>query len=316
MEAVPICLYNAIGELVPPSDFSFRVQSSTWREIFHSAYVDIFHKARPAEIIFERSVARRGSHAGLLDELLERAVRDIPNFFKQARQILKPGQYDCFLPPGHGGLLVHEAIGHMLEARPNGLFHGRLGEQVASEAITVIDDPTIPNGFGSFDFDDEGERSIRKTLIKNGRIECLLDRPGNARRETTSHALSPRMSNTYVETVGLTGSGQCLEQQAQVGIQRFGGGRVDHRTGRFELIVREAWQWSGGQQAALLPFLIRGQALELLRNIKAAVGPVALYPSFCRGTSGTLPVSYGQPSMLVSQLECRPLQNSKPWDVL
>jgi len=109
------------------------------------------------------------------------------------------------------------------------------------------------------------------------------------------------MSNTFSEPVDMGHTPADLRARAEIVVDRLGGGRVNHRTGLFEVLVREASLANGER---LQPFTIKGQTLTFLAGLRAAAGDVRLVPSFCAGTSGTLPVSYGQPHLLFDDVPC------------
>ena len=123
------------------------------------------------------------------------------------------GDMEVVLGPGWPGILLHEAIGHGLEADFNrkgiSAFSGRIGQRVASDICTVVDDGTIPSRRGSLNVDDEGEPTQKTTLIENGMLRGYLQdklssgilkttRTGNGRRESYEHIPMPRMTNTYM----------------------------------------------------------------------------------------------------------------------
>ena len=120
---------------------------------------------------------------------------------------------EVVLGPGWPGILLHEAVGHGLEADFNrkgiSAFSGRIGQRVASELCTVVDDGTIPARRGSLNVDDEGEPTQKTVLIENGILRGYLEdklsagilkttRTGNGRRESYEHIPMPRMTNTYM----------------------------------------------------------------------------------------------------------------------
>lgn len=190
------------------------------------------------------------------------------------------GPQTVVLAPGWSGILLHEAVGHGLEAdfirKKTSLFAGKVGEKVASELVTVIDDGTVAGGRGSLNVDDEGIPAQRKVLIENGVLKgYLYDRisaeimgqqpTGSGRRESFRHAPMPRMTNTFLapgdhapeEILGSVKKGLYCAQ--------FGGGQVDITNGNFVFEVNEAYLIEDGR---------------LTRPVKGAmligVGPVAL----------------------------------------
>jgi TldD protein len=166
------------------------------------------------------------------------------------------------LGPGWPGILLHEAIGHGLEGDFNrkgvSAFAGRVGQKVASELVTVVDDGTIANRRGSLNVDDEGTPTRRNVLIENGILRGYMqDRlnarlmgeaaTGNGRRESYAHPPLPRMTNTFML------AGQDDPREILRSVKRglyavnFGGGQVDITSGKFVFSASEAYLIEDGQ---------------------------------------------------------------------
>jgi TldD protein len=175
------------------------------------------------------------------------------------------GSMTVVLGPGWPGILLHEAVGHGLEGDFNrkgtSAFAGRLGQRVASELVTVIDDGTIPNRRGSLNVDDEGTPTGRTVLIERGVLRGYLqDRlnarlmgmapTGNGRRESFAHAPMPRMTNTFM----LAGEEEPEDIIRSVGrglyAVTFGGGQVDITSGKFVFSASEAYLIEDGKVTA------------------------------------------------------------------
>lgn len=190
------------------------------------------------------------------------------------------GPQTVVLAPGWSGILLHEAVGHGLEAdfirKKTSLFEGKLGQRVASELVTVIDDGTVANGRGSLNVDDEGNPAQRKVLIENGILKGYLydalnaklmgqESTGSGRRESFRHAPLPRMTNTFLAPGD--SDPQEILRSVHKGLYaaQFGGGQVDITNGNFVFEVNEAYLIEDGR---------------LTRPVKGAtligVGPVAL----------------------------------------
>ena len=190
-----------------------------------------------------------------------------------ARQaVLKLGAVDApagtmtvVLGPGWPGILLHEAVGHGLEGdfnrKATSAFAGRLGQRVASELVTVIDDGTIANRRGSLNVDDEGVPTARNVLIENGILRGYMqDRlnarlmdvapTGNGRRESYAHPPMPRMTNTFM----LAGPDDPAEiiRSVSRGLYavNFGGGQVDITSGKFVFSASEAYLIEDGRVTA------------------------------------------------------------------
>jgi TldD protein len=186
--------------------------------------------------------------------------------------ILKLGAVDApagtmtvVLGPGWPGILLHEAVGHGLEGDFNrkgvSAFTGRLGQKVASELVTVIDDGTIPSRRGSLNVDDEGTPTRRNVLIENGMLRGymqdrlnarLLGMPetGNGRRESYAYPPMPRMTNTFM----LAGpdAPEDIIRSVKNGLYAvaFGGGQVDITSGKFVFSASEAYLIEDGRVTA------------------------------------------------------------------
>jgi TldD protein len=169
---------------------------------------------------------------------------------------------EVVLGPGWPGILLHEAVGHGLEGDFNrkkvSAFSGRIGQKVASELCTVVDDGTIPSRRGSLNVDDEGTPTGRTVLIENGILKGYLqDRlnarlmgmpaTGNGRRESFAHIPMPRMTNTFMLP------GRSAPEEILRSVKRglyavsFGGGQVDITSGKFVFSASEAYLIENGR---------------------------------------------------------------------
>ncbi|MEK6613963.1 MAG: metallopeptidase TldD-related protein, partial [Candidatus Binatota bacterium] len=172
------------------------------------------------------------------------------------------GMMDVVLGPGWPGILLHEAIGHGLEADFNrkkvSAFSGRIGQRVASELCTVVDDGTIPSRRGSLNLDDEGTPTRRTVLIEKGILKgymqdrlngALMKVPltGNGRRESYAHIPMPRMTNTFM-LAGETAPEDII-RSVKKGLYAvaFGGGQVDITNGKFVFSASEAYLIENGK---------------------------------------------------------------------
>src|SRR5262249_28429850 len=165
------------------------------------------------------------------------------------------GTLTVVLGPGWPGILLHEAVGHGLEGdfnrKQTSTFSGRLGQKVASELVTVVDDGTIRNRRGSLNVDDEGVPTSRSVLIENGILRGymqdqlnarLMGMPttGNGRRESYAHPPMPRMTNTFM-LAGEDDPGEIIRSVPRgLYAVNFGGGQVDITSGRFALSPTQA----------------------------------------------------------------------------
>ncbi|MCL4458030.1 MAG: TldD/PmbA family protein [Nitrospirae bacterium] len=217
-----------------------------------------------------------------------------------------------------GGTMIHEAIGHGLEAdlAQQGLsvYSGKIGQQVASPAITVIDDATLPNKRGSFSFDDEGTPSGRNVLVKDGMLmgymydkyTALVDgvaSTGNGRRESYEHKPVPRMTNTFISPG--TSSPEDVIKSVHRGllVKKMGGGQVNTVTGDFVFDVQEGYLISNGGVSEL----VRGATLigsgpEVLKSIDMVASDLGFSIGTCGKDGQGVPVSDAVPTLRIPEM--------------
>ncbi len=225
------------------------------------------------------------------------------------------GTMDVVLGSGWPGILLHEAIGHGLEGDFNrkgtSAFSGRIGERIASEACTVVDDGTIPWRRGSLNVDDEGTPTSRTVLVENG-ILCayLQDRlnarlmgmapTGNGRRQSYAHMPMPRMTNTFMlngestpeEIIGSVASGLYAVS--------FGGGQVDITNGKFVFSANEAYLIEDGKVTRPVKGAsLIGNGPDVLTRINMVGNDFALDTGVgtCGKNGQAVPVGVGMPTI-------------------
>ncbi len=230
------------------------------------------------------------------------------------------GTMTVVLGPGWPGVLLHEAIGHGLEGDFNrkgtSAFTGRIGEQVASDQCTVVDDGTLGSRRGSLNIDDEGTPTQCTTLIENGVLKGYLQDKlnarlmgvaptGNGRRESFAHMTLPRMTNTYMlagkydpqEIIGSVKKGLFCKN--------FGGGQVDITSGKFVFSASEAYLIEDGK----ITTPVRGATLigngpDVLRRVSMVGNDLKLDEGVgtCGKEGQDVPVGVGQPTLKVDGL--------------
>lgn len=230
------------------------------------------------------------------------------------------GQMEVVLGPGWPGILLHEAVGHGLEGdfnrKGSSNFSGRVGEQVASKGVTVIDDGTIADRRGSLTVDDEGTPSGKNVLIEDGILKGYMqDRQnarlmgvaptGNGRRQSYAHAPMPRMTNTYM--AGGDSDPADLVASLKDGIYAvgFGGGQVDITNGKFVFSCTEAYHVKDGKVGAPVKgATLIGDGATAMMQIKALGNDMALDPGMgnCGKAGQWVPVGVGQPTVLMGGL--------------
>ncbi len=228
------------------------------------------------------------------------------------------GKMPVVIGNGFGGVIFHEACGHALEAssvsKNLSIFSNKLGQQIASKVVTAIDDGTIPNGWGSNNIDDEGNKTNRTVLIKNGILtNYLIDdfngrrmgMKGNGASRRQSYAFEPtsRMSNTYI-AAGKSSVDEMIKS-VKLGLyaKSLGGGSVNPTTGDFNFAVDEAYIIRDGKVAEMVKgATLIGNGADILMKIDMVGSDVKRAQGMCGAASGNCPVDVGQPTIRVSEI--------------
>ncbi|SNX73962.1 microcin-processing peptidase 2 [Cereibacter ovatus] len=230
------------------------------------------------------------------------------------------GMMDVVLGAGWPGILLHEAIGHGLEAdfnrKKTSAFAGLMGQRIAAPGVTVLDDGTIPDRRGSISVDDEGTPSGRTVLIEDGiLVGYMQDRQnarlmggqstGNGRREGYAHIPMPRMTNTYM--LGGDAAPDDIVAGLTDGIYAvgFGGGQVDITNGKFVFSCTEAYRVRNGKIGAPVKgATLIGDGATALKHIRAIGNDMKLDPGIgnCGKQGQWVPVGVGQPTLLIGGL--------------
>jgi len=230
------------------------------------------------------------------------------------------GEMTVVLGPGWPGILLHEAVGHGLEGdfnrKKTSAFSGRLGQPVASELVTVVDDGTIQNRRGSLNVDDEGVPTRRNVLIEKGILRGYMqDRlnsrlmgmelTGNGRRESYAHPPMPRMTNTFM----LAGDDEPADiiRSVSKGLYavNFGGGQVDITNGRFVFSASEAYLIEDGQVTRPVKgATLIGNGPEALTRISRVGHDLKLDEGVgtCGKDGQSVPVGVGLPTIRIDRM--------------
>jgi TldD protein len=230
------------------------------------------------------------------------------------------GPMTVVLGAGWPGILLHEAIGHGLEGDFNrkgtSAFSGRIGERVAAEGCTVVDDGTLSSRRGSLNIDDEGTPTSCTTLIENGVLKGYLqDRlnarlmgttsTGNGRRESFAHMTLPRMTNTYMRP-GPHAPGEILESvERGIYAVNFGGGQVDITSGKFVFSASEAYLIENGKLGAPIKgATLIGNGPDVLTRVSMVGNDLKLDDGVgtCGKEGQSVPVGVGQPTLRIDGL--------------
>ncbi|MBT0717672.1 metalloprotease TldD [Rosenbergiella epipactidis] len=230
------------------------------------------------------------------------------------------GTLPVVLGAGWPGVLLHEAVGHGLEGdfnrRGTSMFSGQMGQPVASELCTVVDDGTLNGLRGSIAIDDEGvpgqynvliEKGILKGFIQDKLNARLMGLPptGNGRRESYAHLPMPRMTNTYM----LAGQStpQAIIESVDYGIYapNFGGGQVDITSGKFVFSTSEAYLIEKGKiTSPVKGATLIGSGIEAMQQISMVGNDLALDKGVgvCGKEGQSVPVGVGQPTLKLDRL--------------
>jgi TldD protein len=230
------------------------------------------------------------------------------------------GTMTVVLGPGWPGVLLHEAIGHGLEGDFNrkgtSAFTNRIGQRVASELCTVVDDGTIARRRGSLNIDDEGTPTQCTTLIENGVLRGYIQDKlnarlmgvaptGNGRRESFAHVVLPRMTNTYM-LPGPHDPGEIIAS-VKKGLYavNFGGGQVDITSGKFVFSASEAYLIENGRIGPpVRGATLIGNGPDVLTKVSMVGKDLKLDEGVgtCGKDGQSVPVGVGQPTLKVDSL--------------
>jgi len=222
------------------------------------------------------------------------------------------------LGPGFGAVIFHEACGHALEATSIApkisVLSNKLGEKIASEKVTLIDDGTIENAWGSTKIDDEGTPTQKNILIENGilksyLVDCLnaqtMNHPktGSGRRESYQYAPTSRMNNTYLEKGNDSISDMIQSISYGLYAKGMGGGCVEPSTGDFTFFVSEGYLIENGQiTTPVKGASLIGNTKDILFQIEMVSDDLSLDTGYCGSLSGYVPVTIGEPTIKVSEI--------------
>lgn len=229
------------------------------------------------------------------------------------------GTHVVVIGPGSGGVLFHEACGHGLEAdlvnKGASAFAGRIGEQVASPLVTLIDDGSMAEEWGRFAIDDEGHPAKRNVLIKDGvLIDYLWDAnqarkagresSGNGRRQSYRHLPMVRMTNTFLAPGDSTPEEIIAGVEQGVYVAKLGGGQVNTASGDFVFGMTEAYLIENGKLTVpLREGQLIGNGPKVLQNIDAVGNDFEMGPPGTCGKDGQgVPVGDGVPTLRVTEM--------------
>lgn len=264
-----------------------------------------------------------GAHAGF--EYIENL--DLNHYAGEAARIAinmlhadecPSGKFPVIIDNEFGGVIFHEACGHGLEAtavaKNNSVFANRIGEKVASEIVTYIDDGTLPNEWGSLNIDDEGEKTRKNVLIENGILKgYLIDKfnarrmnaepTGSSRRQSYRFSPTSRMTNTYIAPGTSTPEEIIAATEYGLYAKYMGGGQVNPATGDYNFAVAEAYIVKNGKiERPVRGATLIGNGAKTLQLVNRVGNNLAHGAGMCGAQSGSIPVNVGQPMIRVSEI--------------
>ena len=219
---------------------------------------------------------------------------------------------------GFGGVIFHEACGHSLEASSvaygTSQFVGKLGQKIANEKVTAIDDGTIPNAWGSINIDDEGTPARKNVLIEKGVLKnYMIDKfngrrmgmesTGSGRRQSYSFVPTSRMTNTYIAPGEDKNEDIIASIEYGLYAKVMGGGSVNPVTGEFNFSVDEGYMVRNGKICEpVRGASLVGKGSDVIQNIDMVGTDLDMGQGMCGSSSGSVPTNVGQPLIRVSSI--------------
>ncbi len=254
-------------------------------------------------------------------EAVAKTVKEATRLALQAleAQPAPAGTFPVVLASSAGGTMIHEACGHGLEAdlalAGMSAFAGKLGEKVAAEGVTIVDDGTLPHKRGSQAIDDEGQAASRVVLIENGVLKAYLqsrktartmgvEPTGNGRRESYRHIPIPRMRNTFLAAGTEAPEAILRDLDRGLLVKHMGGGQVDTVTGNFVFQVTEGyWVEQGVPKYPVKNATLSGCGPEVLKGLTRIGSDLSHFDIGTCGKDGQgVPVSDALPTILCPAL--------------
>ncbi len=228
------------------------------------------------------------------------------------------GKMPVIIDSGFGGVIFHEACGHLLEAsavaKKATVMADKLNEIIAASCVSAVDDATLVNEWGSLNIDDEGVPTQRNLLIENGVLKSfLVDRlngeriglpsTGSSRRQSYRFAPTSRMNNTYILPGKDSLAAMIASTEYGLYAKKMGGGSVNPATGEFNFAVTEAYLIKNGKiTTPIKGAVLIGRGEEILKKIDRVGSELRLAQGVCGAASGWVPVNVGQPAIRVQDL--------------
>lgn len=252
---------------------------------------------------------------------------DIEDYAKEASRIAKTmvnaehcksGNIPVVIDNGFGGVIFHEACGHGLEAtslaKGLSVFNDKLETKVASDLVTAIDDGTLKNEWGSANIDDEGTKTQKNVLIKDGILKGYMvdklngrkmgmESTGSSRRQSYKLPPTSRMTNTYIDNGKSTKEEIIANTEDGLYAKYMGGGSVNPTTGEFNFAVTEGYMIKNGKiDKPVRGATLIGNGSEVLNKIDMVGDNLWYGQGMCGSVSGSVPTNVGQPTIRVSSI--------------
>ncbi len=228
------------------------------------------------------------------------------------------GRMPVIIDNGFGGVIFHEACGHLLEttsvAKKASVFHDKMGEMIANPVVNAVDDGTIQNAWGSINLDDEGMATQHTQLIKDGKLESFLvdkvgamqtgyERTGSGRRQSYKFAPASRMRNTFIEPGEHSLDAMISTIDKGIYCKKMGGGSVSPGTGEFNFASIEAYMVENGKVThPLKAATLIGSGPEVLKQISMVGNNFELAAGMCGSVSGSIPTTVGQAAIKIDDI--------------
>ena len=228
------------------------------------------------------------------------------------------GRMPVVIGNGFGGVIFHEACGHLLEttsvAKKASVFHDKLGEMIANPVVNAVDDGTLVREWGSINIDDEGMATERTQLIKDGKLvnfladrqgaeQTGLPRTGSGRRQSYRFAPASRMRNTFIEPGTASFDDMIASIDRGVYASHMGGGSVQPGTGEFNFAVTEGYYVEDGKiRHPVKAATLISTGPDVLKRISMVGSDFALSTGMCGSVSGMVPTTVGQATLKVDDI--------------
>lgn len=230
----------------------------------------------------------------------------------------KGGNIPVIINAGFGAVLFHEACGHAMESYSivdkSSILTDKLNSKIASNKVTIIDDGSKDNLFGTSKIDDQGELTKKNILIQNGILKNYLtdlkdckilnnNSTGSARRENYSLKAISRMNNTYLENGDDLVEDMIKSIDYGIYAKNLGGGSVDPSTGRFNFFVSFAYIIKDGKLTnPIKDITLIGTIFDVLEKVEMVSNDLTFSPGNCGAESGSVPVTCGQPTIKITNI--------------